>query len=199
MRKIGTLLMVLCLLVGVLPVSAEVVQTVWDGFDANAVIAGTSDYWSQNYMDVYSYDNLTGIIAPAGSGSMTSTDPIFPAETTKREWGKMIAKNSITSADATKYEISFDMTSVEGAYAAKQGGCYIVLRSDSFANYLDNRFMIIIKRNQSGTPKIALKSANQGVNSGELDITNENITLLDASVKVVEFVMLGREGKVKIK
>ena len=82
MRKIGTLLVVLCLLLGVLPVSAEVVQTVWDGFDANAVISGTSDYWSQNYMDVYSYDNLTGIIAPAGSGSMTSTDPIFPAETT---------------------------------------------------------------------------------------------------------------------
>ncbi len=190
MKKIGILFLCVCLLTGItaLPAMAEITQTVWDGFDANAVKTGESDYWTCGGVDLYSDENVTGLVAfeNTSGATMSSNDSAFPSTSKKREWGWMKAKNAITSEDALRYEISFDMNIVEGAYAAPQAGTYIVLRSDTFSNYLDNRLMLMIKRNQVGDSRIALKSAAQGVNSGELVITNENVTLIDTTIKIVD-------------
>ncbi len=169
-----------------MPVAAE--QTLWTGFDAQTVKNGSSSYWSTDLTVHTHTTNGKGLIAPAGSGTKTTSDTAFATTSvSKREWGKLTAKSAITSTMAEAYDVRFKLTGIEGAYATTFGGWYVYLRSSSVTNYLDNRFAIILRRNQNGITQIGLKTASQGATTDTyLPIGVSGVTLLDTDIKIVD-------------
>ncbi len=155
--------------------------------DAEAVAGGTDANWSKaSSISLYTDETYgTGLIASTGSGNVTTSDPDFNS-TTKRAWGKINSKNTISGDITPSYVLTFDLTSVEGMYAMAHGGCYIYLRSSSVNNYLDNRFAVVLRRNWTGAQQIAIKPAASGGMSAFIPVTNENVDLADTTVKVVD-------------
>ena len=64
-----------------LPAMAEI----WEGFDAETVAAGTSNYWASSGLDIYSDENVTGFVAFQNKNgtTMSSSDPEVSATPNK--------------------------------------------------------------------------------------------------------------------
>ncbi len=198
-KKFLSLALVLCMLATLgltaITASAALPESPWEALDLEAFAAGTDANWSHsNGVAVETIGDLTGVTTSSGGDTQVTNDPAFleegaaTAPTNKRGWGWMKAAHSITSTDTSSYIIDFDHKMAQGSYKMSHAGLYVYLRTSEVGNYLDNRFAFMIRRNYLGVPQIGLKPATGGASpeSSFLNIANENIDLLDCSIRVVD-------------